>query len=112
MPALMPNSTRRQLRLRLRGGLRARLYRRAAPPPDRVRQHSDLDPAAQAAQAQCDDRLAQLGRAGDVAAPRVERDADFKPLVNFPFVPRTDARWSCVARCEAGHGLMEGAILP
>ena len=35
---------------------------------DLVGQHRDLDPAAQAAQAQCDYRLAQLGRAGDVAA--------------------------------------------
>ena len=56
---------------------------------------SDLDPPAQAAQAQCHHRLAQLGRAGDVAAPRVERDADLKPLVTHwvssRIVPRTEA---------------------
>jgi hypothetical protein len=28
----------------------------------------------------------QLGRAGDVAVPRVERDADFKPLVRHWYV--------------------------
>ena len=35
---------------------------------DVVGQQRDLDPPAQAGQAQCDDRLAQLGRGGDVAA--------------------------------------------
>jgi hypothetical protein len=39
-----------------------------------VGQHSDLDPPVQAGQAQCDDRLAQLGRGGDVPVPRVEGD--------------------------------------
>jgi hypothetical protein len=47
---------------------------------DVIRQQRDLDPAAQTAQAQCDYRLAQLGRAGDVSA-LVEGDADLKPLV-------------------------------
>jgi hypothetical protein len=42
---------------------------------DVIRQQRDLDPAAQTAQAQCDYRLAQLGRA------LVEGDADLKPLV-------------------------------
>ena len=47
-----------------------------------IRQLRDLDALAQAGQAQCDYRLTQLGRASDVTVPRVERDADFKPLVN------------------------------
>ena len=47
-----------------------------------IRQLRDLDALAQAGQAQCDYRLTQLGRAGDVATLRVERHADFKPLVN------------------------------
>jgi hypothetical protein len=47
-----------------------------------IRQLRDLDALAQAGQAQCDYRLTQLGRAGDVNVPRVERDADLKPLVN------------------------------
>ena len=49
---------------------------------DVVGQQQRLDLAAQAAQAQCHHRLTQLGRAADVAAPLVERDADLKPLVN------------------------------
>jgi hypothetical protein len=59
-----------------------------------VGQQQCLDALAQTAQAQCDYRLAQLGRAGDVATLRVERDADFKPpsgIGTSHFVPRTDA---------------------
>src|SRR5262245_33341819 len=39
-----------------------------------VRQQRGLDPATQHAQAQCDYRLAQLGRAGDIAPRQVEGD--------------------------------------
>jgi hypothetical protein len=46
-----------------------------------VRHHQRLDLAPQTAQAQCDYRLAQLGRAGGVSAACVAGHADFKPLV-------------------------------
>src|SRR5262245_56618410 len=42
-----------------------------------------FDPATQHAQAQCDDRLAQLGRAGDVAVPRVVAHGDLKSLAHL-----------------------------
>ena len=61
----MPGSTR-QLRLRpvaFALGETIELQHDA----DVVGQHSDLHPAAQTAQAQCDYKLAQLGRAGDVS---------------------------------------------
>ena len=53
---------------------------------DVVGQQRDLDAAAQAAQAQWDYRLSQLGRGGDVALRRIEGDADFKPLVRHWYV--------------------------
>ena len=60
-----------------------------------VGQHHDLDPPAQAAEAQCHHRLAQLGRAGDISAARVLGHADLKPpvthWVSSRIVPRTDA---------------------
>jgi hypothetical protein len=37
-----------------------------------IRQEQRLDLGAQAAQAQCDYRLAQLGRAGDVSLRRID----------------------------------------
>ena len=86
---------------------------------DVVRQHQDLDAAAQAAQAERDHRLAQLGRAGDVAAPLVERHIHLKPLVTHwvssRIVPRTEAvdrmPVAC-AGCEAGHGPMRVLSFP
>ena len=77
----MPGSARRQLRLRpeavaLALGKTIELQHDA----DVVGQHSHLDAAAQAAQAQCDYRLVQLGRAGDVAALGVERDGNVKSV--------------------------------
>ena len=47
-----------------------------------VGQQRDLDALAQAGQAQCDYRLAQLRRGGDVAAFRVVGHADLKPVVH------------------------------
>ena len=58
----------RQLRLRLAAVAFALGETVELQDSDVVRQQRDLDLAAQAAQAQCDHRLAQLGRAGDVAA--------------------------------------------
>ena len=46
-----------------------------------VRHHQRLDLAAQAAQAERHDGRPQLGRAGDVAVPLVERDARLLPLL-------------------------------
>jgi hypothetical protein len=60
---------------------------------DVVGQQQRLDPPAQTAQAQCGYRLAQLRRAGDVAVPRVERDADFKPLVNVALRAEDRCLW-------------------
>ena len=78
---------------------------------DVVGHQSDLDALAQAGQAQCDYRLMQLGRAGDVAVPRVERDADFKPLVNVALRAEDRSRapdaWGRMARTRTD----EGAIL-
>jgi hypothetical protein len=70
----MPDSARRQLRLRPAAvafalGETIQLQHDAHV----VGQHSDLDAAAQTAQAQCDLRCLQPWRAGDVAALRVER---------------------------------------
>jgi hypothetical protein len=45
-----------------------------------VGQHQRLKPTAQAVQAQRHDGRLQLGRTGDVALPRVKRDADIKPV--------------------------------
>src|SRR6478735_9680756 len=70
-----------------------------------IRQHRDLDLAAQAAQAERHHSLPQFRCAADVAA-FVKRDADFKPLVahgiSSRIVPRTEAvHWMPVA-CGAG----------
>ena len=45
---------------------------------DIIGQHRGLDAAAQVGQAQCHHRLAQLGRAGNIAVPRVEGDAHLR----------------------------------
>src|SRR6478609_3015030 len=80
---------------------------------DLVGQHRDLDTAAQAAQTQCDYRLAQPGRGGDVAALRVERHAHLQPLlthwVSSRIVPRpkpcTGCPWLVGPDVKPGHGL-------
>ena len=70
----MPGSARRQLRLRPAAVAFALGEAVELQHDEGLLGHQQrLDALAQAGQAQCDDRLAQLGRAGDVAAPRVER---------------------------------------
>ena len=74
---------------------------------------------AQAAQAERHHRRPQLGRAGDVAVPLVERDADFKPLVRHWYValralgPKAVHRMpvACSTGCKARTRTDEGAIL-
>ena len=59
---------------------------------------------AQAAEAERRHGLTQLARAGDVAVPRVERDADFKPLVRH---------WYVVLRAEDRcHGFVVPDVRP
>src|SRR5262245_65571240 len=60
-----------------------------------VRQQRGRDPALQARQAQGDDRLAQLGRAGDVAVPRVVAHGE---LTSFAHRRR---RWASSALASA-----------
>ena len=84
-----------------------------------IRQHRDLDLAAQAAQAERHHSLPQFRCAADVAA-FVKRDADFKPLVrnwvSSRIVPWTEAVHRMPVACGAGRKARtrtdEGAILP
>ena len=83
-----------------------------------IRQEQCLDLVAQAAQAQCDYRLAQFRCAADVAA-FFKRDADFKPPVTHwvfsRIAPRTEPAHrtpvACGAGCKARTRTDEGAIL-
>src|SRR4029077_12337281 len=75
-----------------------------------IRQHRDLDLAAQAAQAERHHSLPQFRCAADVAA-FVKRDADFKPLVRhwYPRAwclgpkPLTGCLWLVVPNVKPGH---------
>ena len=72
---------------------------------DVIRQHRDLDPAAQTAQAQCHHRRAQLAAGGEVASHRVERDANLtcahksafckRGSVNVRFAPKATEVLRC-----------------
>ena len=66
-----------------------------------VRQHRDLDLAAQAAQAERHHSLPQFRCAADVAA-FVKRDSDFKPLVNVALraEDRSRAADACGLWCQ------------
>src|SRR6476620_7755321 len=82
-----------------------------------IRQHRDLDLAAQAAQAERHHSLPQFRCAADVAA-FVKRHADFKPLVTHwvssRMVPRpkpcTGCLWLVGPDVKPGHGLTR--VLP
>ena len=75
LPVGAPALARRQLRLRP-AAVAFTLGETVELQHDVVGQQQRLDPAPQAAQAQCDYRLAQFGRAGDVAVPRVVGHGD------------------------------------
>jgi hypothetical protein len=70
-----------------------------------IGQQQRLDLAPQAAERERDHRRPLV--AADVATLRVERDADFKPLVRHLTMP-----WACGAGCKARTRTDEGAILP
>ena len=88
----------------------------ARPLPPRA----DIGPRGQSVGQAAHDGRPQFGRAADVAAPLVERDAHLQPLlthwVSSRIVPRTEAVHRMPVACGAGRKARtrtdEGAILP